>query len=102
MTRCTASAAPKQIDAKHLTEKLIRRLNGKLEAGARIMRSPSLGTVTSSSAPSTTSAHPSRANLVGWPFGAGGGEDLVGGVGQRVGGDVGVTGDDDGDLLQRA
>lgn len=45
---------------------------------------------------------PSRANLVCWPFGAGGGEDLAGGAGQRVGGDVGVTGDDDGDLLQRA
>ena len=46
--------------------------------------------------------NPSRANLVCWPFGAGGGEDLAGGAGQRVGGDVGVTGDDDGDLLQRA
>ena len=40
---------------------------------------------------------PSRANLVCWPFGAGGGEDLAGGAGQRVGGDVGVTGDDYGD-----
>ena len=32
---------------------------------------------------------PSRANLVGWPFGAGGGEAIAGGVCQRVSGDVG-------------
>lgn len=43
---------------------------------------------------------PSRAALVCWPLGAGGGEDLAGGVGERVGGGVFVAGDVHGDLLQ--
>lgn len=45
---------------------------------------------------------PSRATLVCWPGGVGGGEDVAGGVGEGVGGGVLVAGEVDGDLLQRA
>lgn len=75
-----------------------RRIHSAHAAGASSQSVSNCGCPVASDA----AGLPSHAVLVCWPFRAGPGEDVAGGVGEWVRGGVLVAGDVDGDLLQRA